>query len=165
MSADSSEFAVRRARGGDVDQVARFWIALTLEHARSDASFALRNGAESEVRLLVGAILSDPASQVWLAESKPGDASVGLGCCIARVDEAPPIHVEDRRGEITDLYVVPAERRAGIARALVGQADRWLRGRGVARVEVRVAAKNATGRAFWQASGFAPFVDVLHRRM
>jgi hypothetical protein len=33
------------------------------------------------------------------------------------------------------------------------------------RVEVRVAARNAEGQAFWRALGFGDFVDVLDRRL
>jgi N-acetylglutamate synthase len=61
--------------------------------------------------------------------------------------------------------VAPAARRRGIGRALAGAALAWAQAAGAARVEVRVAARNPGGQAFWRALGFADFVDVLDRRL
>ena len=85
------------------------------------------------------------------------------GLCIARVDRAPPIHLETCRGEITDLFVRASKRRRGVGRALLGAALAWVKQRGASRIEVRVAATNPEALAFWRASGFADFMDVLHR--
>ena len=41
----------------------------------------------------------------------------------------------------------------------------WLRERGVPRVEVRVAVRNAAGQAFWRALGYDDLVDVLQRSL
>jgi hypothetical protein len=35
----------------------------------------------------------------------------------------------------------------------------------VGRVEVRVAARNSEGQAFWRALGFHDLMDVLQRRL
>jgi GNAT superfamily N-acetyltransferase len=158
---DPAPVCVRRARSADAAEVARHWIALSESHAAQEPLFALRPGAAGEVAHLVEAQLRDP--DVWIGLAERGAQL--LGSCIVRVDLAPPIHAETQRGEITDLYVEPLQRRAGVGRALVQAADRWLRGRGVSRVEVRVVVQNAAGRAFWQAAGFAPFVNVLHRHL
>ena len=69
------------------------------------------------------------------------------------------------RAEITDLGVREGLRRRGIGRALVGAAADWITERGVARVEVRVAAGNREGQAFWRALGYGDLMDVLHRRL
>jgi GNAT superfamily N-acetyltransferase len=158
---EGAPVCVRRARVADGPAVTRHWIALTETHAELEPLYALRPGAASEVARLVEAQLRDPDAWIGLAERGEGL----VGSCIVRVDTAPPIHSETRRGEITDLYVEPAHRRAGAGLALVQAADRWLRGRGVSRVEVRVVVQNGAGQAFWQAAGFAPFVNVLHRRL
>lgn len=153
--------AVRRARPQDLDRVAALWIALTEYHASLDALYALRKGAEDEVRRIVAAQLRDPDTACLVYDEGPRLA----GLCIVRVDRAPPVHAEVCRGEITDLFVHEEARRRGIGRALVGSAVSWARGRGATRLEARVAANNPTGRAFWEASGFGSFMDVLHRRL
>lgn len=157
----SEDLRVRRADGADAAAVTRHWIALTEAHAALEPLFALRPDAAAEVARLVEAQLRDPDVWIGLAER----AGRLLGSAIVRVDRAPPIHPERSRGEITDLFVEPAARREGVGGALVAAADAWLRGHGVERLEVRVVVQNDAARSFWQASGFEPFVNVLHRRL
>jgi len=152
---------IRPASARDLHAVLALWIELTRHHEPLDPLFRLRDGAEAELRELLRAALRDPDARVLLHES--GGAPDGL--CIVRVDRAPPIYRETERAEITDLGVRAAVRRRGIGRALAEEALAWVRARGVGRIEVRVVSANAEGRAFWRALGFAPFVDVLQRRL
>jgi len=146
---------VRAASARDLDRVAALWIALTEHHAALDPLFALRRGAEGEVRTLIAAQLRDPDVGCFLHDAG--------GLCIARVDRAPPIHEEVCRAEITDLFVAEGARRRGIGGVLARTGVDWARGRGASRIEVRVSARNPEGQAFWRAAGFADFMDVLHR--
>ena len=152
---------VRRTGKRDLDPVTALWIALTEYHASLESLFALRDGAEDEVRRIVDAQLRDPDTALFVHDEAPTLA----GLCVVRVDRAPPVHAEVCRGEITDLFVREAARRRGIGRALAETAFDWARERGALRIEVRVAVANHAGRAFWQASGFESFMDVLHRRL
>ena len=102
---------------------------------------------------------ADAAVFVW---DEGGDVA---GFCTARIDRAPPILEERERAEITDLAVREDARRRGVGTALADAACAWIASRGVERVEVRVAARNALGQAFWRARGFGDLVDVLHRRL
>lgn len=159
---------IRRAVATDVDGVTALWIDLTLHHARLDPLFALRRGAEDEVRRIVGAQLRDPdRTAIFVAALLPeaDTRSTLAGFCTVRVDAAPPIHPETQRAEITDLAVRAGARREGLGTALVDAAYAWLRGRSVERVEVRVASANAEGQAFWRARGFTDLMDVLHQRL
>lgn len=154
-----SQSAVRQAGRRDLDRVAALWIALTEYHASLEPLYALREGAETEVRRIVAAQLRDPDTACLVHE----EGAELAGLCIVRVDRAPPVHDEVCRGEITDLFVRSELRRRGIGRSLVESAASWARERGATRLEARVAASNPTGRAFWRASGFGSFMDVLHR--
>lgn len=153
--------SIRRAGREDLPGVAALWLALCEHHARREPRFALRRGGEQEVRRLLEAQLRDPAVAcfVW------GEAAALEGLCIVRVERAPAILAEPGRAEITDLYVIPARRRQGLARELLARALDWARARGIEQVEVRVASANPEGQAFWRASGFGDFMDVLHRRL
>jgi GNAT superfamily N-acetyltransferase len=148
---------VRRAGVRDLDRVAELWIALTEHHAARDPYFALRPGGRGTVRRLLDAQLRDPECAILLAGND--------GLCIVRVDRAPPILAEVERAEVTDLFVVPDARRRGLGRRLVEAALAWVRSQGVERVEVRVTADNAESQAFWRATGFGDFMDVLQRRL
>jgi len=152
---------LRRASSGDVETLRELWVDLTGHHARSDALYEVRSGAAPEIERLLRAELHHPDAATWLAEE---DGRV-LGFCSARIDVAPPIHEEVERAQISDLWVVPEGRRRGVGGELVRTALHWIEGRGVSRVEVRVATTNGEGQAFWRAQGFGDFMDVLHRRL
>lgn len=137
------------------------WAALVEEHAARDPAFAVRPGALGELPGAVEGLLRDPHAGLWVWEEPGGVA----GFCAARRQLAPAAVGERARVEITELAVAPSDRRGGIGRALAGAALAWARAAGVERVEVRVAARNPAGQAFWRALGFADFVDVLDRRL
>jgi GNAT superfamily N-acetyltransferase len=152
---------VRRAGGADLEALTRLWLELTEHHADFEPLYALRPDALPEVRRLLEAQLGSPDSALFLAES--GDSAAGFASVY--VAHAPPIHPEQVRGEIGDLYVAPGFRRSGLGSALVERSVDWLRERNVLRVEVRVVTGNREGQAFWRAQGYRDFIDVLHRRL
>ena len=49
--------------------------------------------------------------------------------------------------------------------AIVANAVDWVKERGVARIEIRVATGNREGQAFWRELGFDDLLDVLQRRL
>jgi len=152
---------IRGANPGDLDRVAALWIALSEHHASGDPLFALRADAGAEIDCLLASILRDPEAAIFVCER----AAVLLGFCTVRIDRAPPIQLEVRRAEITDLMVCANERRRGVGRALVERALAWVEERGVERCEVRVANLNVEGQHFWRSMGFGDLMDVLQRRL
>ncbi len=151
---------IRRATALDLDEVVDLWLEIGRHHEPLDAAFELRSGARPEARRLIAAWLHDPDSAAFVS----GDARLE-GICLVRIDRAPPITREIERAEVTDVGVRPEFRRAGLGRALVGEALAWVSARGVGRVAVRVAKGNPEGQAFWRALGFGDFVEVLHRTL
>ncbi|MEM0475824.1 MAG: GNAT family N-acetyltransferase [Candidatus Norongarragalinales archaeon] len=51
------------------------------------------------------------------------------------------------------LFVLPRWRRKGIARALFREFERWAEKRGLHEVSLKVCARNAAGRAFYERVG------------
>jgi ribosomal protein S18 acetylase RimI-like enzyme len=139
--------------------VTSLWIQLTEHHAALDPHFALRAGAEDEVRRLLDAMLRDPGTAIFVTGEPPS------AFAIVNVRHAPPIHRETCRAEITDVYVTPALRRRGAGCALVAAATRFASERGAERVEVHVSPHNAEAQAFWRAQGYGRHMEVLHRRL
>jgi ribosomal protein S18 acetylase RimI-like enzyme len=77
-----------------------------------------------------------------------------------------------RIGDLTELYVRPKARRAGIARELVRSVVAALSARGAAFVTGGVAPDNAAARSFYEHAGFRPVelrlvadVETLERRL
>ncbi len=166
---------IRRAGKRDFEEVVRLWSDLAHHHVPMDPVFALRAGAEAEIRALLAAQLRDPDSATFVWEShessapssasETGRAGRLAGLCIVRVDRAPPIQSEVERAEVTDLIVEKASRRRGIGGALLDAALAWVSDSGVERVEVRVAVRNVEGQAFWRARAFSDWMDVLQLRL
>jgi len=151
---------VRSARRADLPALAALWVELVDHHAALDDVFALRAGAASSLVAELGRALDDPDHALFVSDG------VGIaGFCAVQVQRGPPLARESRRAEITELVVATGARRHGHGRALAEAALVWARERGAARVEVRVAAGNAAGQAFWRSLGFGAFVDVLDRRL
>jgi ribosomal protein S18 acetylase RimI-like enzyme len=151
---------VRPARRSDVATVTALWRALLDEHAALDPALAPAPPLAAALSHAATRLIGDEAGALWVCEDEGGVR----GFCAARLARTSAA-AEGRRAEITELWVEPAARRRGAGRSLVAAAFAWTSARGVRRVEVRVAARNASGQAFWRALGFDDFVDVLDRRL
>jgi GNAT superfamily N-acetyltransferase len=152
--------APRRAEARDLAAIAELLGGILAHHAAIDPAFAVRPGAGARLPELLARRLRDPESALFVFDA----AGELAGFCAVRVERAPGVLVEAARAEITELGVAPGRRRQGIGRALAEAARCWAGSQTAARVEVRVAARNPEGQAFWRALGYDSFVDVLHRR-
>lgn len=152
---------LRRARRADLPALAALWSELVEQHATLDAAFALRAGAAAALEAELARELDDADHALFVSDAD----GVPVGFCAVQVQHGPAVAVEMHRAEITELVVARSARRAGRGRALAEAALAWARERGAARVEVRVAARNPSGQAFWRSVGFGAFVDVLDRRL
>lgn len=152
---------VRSANVRDLDALVALWAELMSHHARLEAQYRPAPGAPAAWREKLEQLLSSDEALVLVR----GEELAPEGFCVAELRRAPRLLAEPGRAEITDLFVRAAARRRGAGRALVDAALAWIRGRGIVRVEVRVATANAEGQAFWRALGWGDFVDVLQRRL
>jgi ribosomal-protein-alanine N-acetyltransferase len=105
----------------------------------------------------------DPSASAWSAEwvarvlSLPGAAAV---LALAPGAEGGPVGFALclPAGEAFDLLavgVLPAHRRAGIARGLLARCEETARAAGARRLMLEVAEDNAPARAFYAGAGFA----------
>lgn len=94
------------------------------------------------------ALLRQAEQTLWLAEE---DGEV-LGWMNARINhqlESPP------HAEITGLVVTAKRRSQGIGAALVAQAERWARERGLDELRVRSRIERTRAHAFYRRQGYA----------
>ena len=135
---------VRHATLADLAVVEELWRAFEAEvpppsHEEVDLVTEL-----AEIRAIVESGLG------WVAERN----GVAVGMALAR-------RRGERLGRITDLYVVPTERRAGVAQALVRAVAGRLSEDGVDTIDLEVMASNAAARAVYGRWGFRDEVLVL----
>jgi ribosomal protein S18 acetylase RimI-like enzyme len=135
---------VRSATLDDLATLEELWRALEAEvpppaHEPADPASEL-----AEIREIVESGLG------WLAEE--GDTVVGMALARRR---------GPRAGRITDLYVRPTARRAGIAKALTHAVVARFAADGVDTVDLEVLASNTGARAVYARWGFRDEVLVL----
>jgi ribosomal protein S18 acetylase RimI-like enzyme len=136
--------SVRSATAADLPVLEELWRAFTVEVPPPDHEPVDEATELAEIRGIVEAGLG------WLAE-KDG-AAVGMLLAQRR---------GPRVGRITDLYVRPAERRAGVAEALAREAVARFAADGVDTVDLEVTASNAAARTAYGRWGFRDEVLVL----
>lgn len=158
---NSAPVPPRRAAADDLAGLVDLWIEVTAHHTALDPLFTLRPNARPVIDRLIRSQLRDSDAAIFVVDALEELA----GFCCVRVDRAPPILEETRRAEITDLGVRADLRRRGLGRSLAAAAFDWTAKRGIDRVEVRVAARNSEGQAFWRGLGFDDLMDVLQRRL
>jgi GNAT superfamily N-acetyltransferase len=98
--------------------------------------------------------------QVFLVATR-GETVVGVLRCRA-VTRTPMVEAA-RQAVVTTAYVVPAERRKGVLRALVRAADRWCAHHSLTGMRLQCGLANEAGRAAWEKLGFIA-AEVLYVR-
>lgn len=86
-----------------------------------------------------------------------------VGCLGFIVAQDEPFVREDLRryGLVTDLVVAEEERGRGIGRALLAEAERLTREKGLRRLFIGVLDGNADARRAYAASGFSDYVRTM----
>lgn len=136
---------IRRATDADLGTLAALWQAFYVE---VPAPPWVDVDADKELGEIAETVRDEIAV---IAEDEAGEA---LGFALAR-------RKGSRRGFLSDLYVRPEARRAGVARALVREAAAALRAGGAEVLELEVIASNSPARAVYARWGFRDSVLTL----
>ena len=92
-------------------------------------------------------------------------AVAGYVCCVL-ADGGPFLRADLRRqAYVTTLVVGDAFRGRRVATALLGEAERYARGQGVAALGVGVLAGNAGAERLYQGFGFQPHAVEMVKRL
>jgi len=121
---------LRSATLGDVDAILQLWQEADAEPTHTD-----------DAEGVTGLIRHDPAALVVAVDGERIVGSVIAGW-------------DGWRGSIYRIAVAPSHRRAGLARALLHEAERRLDQRGARRSSAIVVADHAHATAFWRASSW-----------
>lgn len=152
-------FVVRRATLRDVTAIAALRLDLLREEALNPMFADPHPDATRRALRLTRSQLANPAQVFFVALRGPH--AIGLLRC--RVVRRTPLVAGTRQAMVTTAYVVPAERRRGVLRALLAAADRWCRRRHLSGMRLQCALSNDAGRRTWEALGFKP-AELLYLR-
>ena len=156
-----SNLAVRPARLDDLDQIVALRVALLREYRDHPLYTNLREDVHDRARELYFSQLTAPDETILLAER--AGRVVGLLRCVDT--PGSPLLMPERYCYVSSVYVVPAERRRGVLRALLAAAERWCEQRGLAEMRLHNAASARTAAAVWSAFGFEVVEEVRRRRL
>lgn len=147
---------VRRATPEDVPAL----VALFQELDRMQADwrvFTPRPGFYDEVGAKYREAMSTPDAIVLVAEDEEGEI-VGMAYGEAHV---PSRFSDERALELSGVVVRAGYRGRGVGRALVEEAARFAKERGIEWIELKTFTPNRGAMAFWEGLGFTPRVVQL----
>lgn len=155
---------LRPATPSDVPLVLPMVRSLLGEHAARDpARFATLPDVLDRYARWLPIRATDPRSVFLVAEeplipsgpsSIPGAEPTLVAFAVCSVEAAIPIYATGEFGWVHDLYVVPAARRQGIARALTREVIARFASMGVTQIRLETASFNDAARATFAAEGF-----------
>jgi GNAT superfamily N-acetyltransferase len=150
---------VRPAAPRDLAAVVALRLALLREHPEHAIYGRLRRDVADRARELFASQLRSPVEVIFLAE-QDGEA-VGVLRCVESVGS--PLMEPARYAYVSSVYVRPEVRQRGVLRALLGEAERWARERGLKQMRLHNVAGSANAEAAWSALGFAVVEQVRLR--
>lgn len=148
---DVHDIVIRPAQAIDALTIGTLWEKLVTYHHDLDDQLpvAAANGGQRYARRIEDH-LEDSHTHIVVAEANGEIIGFILGVI---VDMAPEMFEQTVAGFLADVFVEEAYRGQGIGRKLVQALSDWFRARGITHIELYVAARNHTGREFWDALG------------
>lgn len=156
----SRSLAVREARVDDLETIVELRLALLREYHDHPVYAGLRADAPDRARALFYTQLTSPYETMFLAERS--GRIVGILRCVDT--PASPLLMPERYCYVSSVYVRPAERRAGVLRALLAAAERWCDERGLTEMRLHNSSTSTAASRAWGALGFE-VVEHVRRRV
>ena len=158
-----SDITIRRAIPSDLAALGRLGAALLVLHHELDRLRFIPPGTDPEAGYawFLGTQLDEPDAAVFVAEC---DADV-LGYVYCSVEPHSWKELRDEAGFIHDLMVAEHARHAGVATRLLDEALRWIAARGVPRVVLWSAERNAGAQRLFARAGFRQTMVEMTREL
>jgi ribosomal protein S18 acetylase RimI-like enzyme len=150
---------IRPATPDDLPTVLELRLALLREHHRNRVYRRLRPDAEDRARRLFASQLAGTDQVIFLADCS--GTTLGILRCVHSTGS--PLLYPAHYGYVSSVYVRPEARRQGVLRALLEEAERWCRARGLTEMRLHNAAENAEANESWEALGFE-VVEILRMK-
>jgi hypothetical protein len=96
---------------------------------------------------------NDPRQDIAFARGKPS-SDILVGEAEGRIVGSVMLGHDGHRGAIYYLAVTPEEQGTGKGRALVAEAEAWLKARGAWKINLLVRHDNAKVKAFYESLGY-----------
>jgi ribosomal protein S18 acetylase RimI-like enzyme len=162
--APPKDVEIRPGLAADAPLLGRFGATLARLHHRLDPRrFFATAGMEEGYASWLAREMRSRKAVVLVAVSRARGRERVLGYAYGRLEGRDWNTLRDPAGVGVDLYVVPAARGRGVAKALLERLVGELAARGAPRVVIHVAARNARALAVFERLGFRRTVVELAR--
>jgi len=94
--------------------------------------------------------MSSKKARVFVAEA---DGKV-IGHLMVSVKKLPPVYTIDKEAYVDELFVKPAFRGKGVGAALLREAQKWAKNRGLRELSLTANVKNARAQEVYHEFGF-----------
>lgn len=160
-----ADWTIRRASEADAEAMGAF--ASEIQQVEFDlvgAPVLPATQVSAVIRGVIERALTQPDAAAFVAESGGSLAGYALGFLAGEDD--PLIEASFRRyGQLVDLYVAPAMRGRGVARALIDAFAAVMRDKGAAWMRVNAKAANRGAIDTYLACGFSPYETVFAKKI
>ena len=143
-------YTMREATAADVETIVHHRRAMFESMGFGDPVSLAR--ADREAAAFWGLALPTGAYGGWLVVAPSGEVVGGAGLCVLQVAGSPR-NPSGRYAYLASLYVEPAHRRRGIARAIMRTMIEWARSQGIIQLALHASDE---GRPLHESLGFRP---------
>lgn len=150
---------VRTATIRDLDEVTTLRLALLREHPDHPIYGRLRPDVSARARTLYTTQLRSTTESIFLADCD--EKIAGILRCVESMGS--PLMEPERYTYVSSVFVRPEYRRRGVLRALVREAERWSRVRGIDQLRLHNVAGSEGAEGAWSALGFEVVEQVRVR--
>lgn len=152
-----------RADASRIDDARPLWAALREYHGSITEHWGpLRPEDDSWTRRRKNyADILDEGGVMFLAEED--GRVVGVAVCEQEKGGSPTWEWPQSMFVVVDIIVLPELRRSGVGEALMREVEREARERGVAALDLMVAAPNEAARSFYEKHGFRTDLMILRK--
>lgn len=157
----TDHLVVRPAVIDDLQAIVDLRLALLREYENDPLYMRLRGDARTRAHELYFAQLTSVNETMFLAERN--GRIVGILRCVD--SPGSPLLLPERYCYVSSVYVVPAERRRGVLRALIAAAEEWCRKRGIDEMRLHNASSSETAGNVWEAFGFEVVEQVRRKAL
>jgi ribosomal protein S18 acetylase RimI-like enzyme len=156
-------FTIRRATDADLPALGRLGALLLRTHYAFDSDRFMAPGDDPEegYAWFLGTQLRASDVAIFVADR---DGAV-IGYVYVGIEPQSWKELREEAGFVHDIVVDDANRRSGIARALMQAALEWLRSRGMPRVVLGTASQNAAARRLFDSLGFRETMVEMTREL
>lgn len=152
-------FIVRLVKIEDLPEVARMRLELSKYHEAFGDDFKVNKNAKKYYINLYKKYIYSKKKKLLVVENE--NKLIGFGSALIMKKE--PISPDKEYGHIREIYIDKKFRRQGIAKKILDVFYKWLKGKNIKYIDLKVICANELGRNAWTKCGFKDYAIIKRK--